>query len=38
MFEEEIRRYDKTVADYQEQIVAPMGKDQYRERKEVLFS
>ena len=38
MFEEEIRRYDKTVADYQELIVAPMGKEQYRERNEVLFS
>lgn len=38
MFEDEIRRYDKTVAEYQKKIVEPMGKEQYRERNEVLFS
>lgn len=38
MFENEIRRYDKTVAEYQKMIVEPMGKEQYRERNEILFS
>lgn len=38
MFEDEIKRYDKTVADYQKLIVEPMGKEQYRERNEVLLS
>lgn len=38
MFEHEIRRYDRTVAEYQKLIVEPMGKEQYRERNEVLFS
>lgn len=38
MYESEIRRYDKTVAEYQKLIVEPMGKEQYRERNEVLFS
>lgn len=38
MYENEIRRYDKTVAEYQKLIVEPMGKEQYRERNEVLFS
>lgn len=38
MFENEIKLYDKTVAEYQKQIIEPMGKEQYRERNEVLFS
>jgi len=38
MFEDEIKRYDKTVRDYQKMIIEPMGKEQYRERNEVLFS
>lgn len=38
MFENEIKLYDKTVAEYQKKIVEPMGKEQYRERNEVLFS
>lgn len=38
MFEDRIRRYDKTVRDYRAKIVSPMGEEQYRERNEVLFS
>lgn len=38
MFENEIERYGKTVAEYQKQIIEPMGEEQYRERNEVLFS
>lgn len=38
MFDEDIKRYDKTVAEYQKLIVEPMGKEQYHDRNEVLFS
>ena len=38
MFNDEIKRYDRTVAEYKSQIVGPMGKEQFRERNEVLFS
>lgn len=38
MFEEEIKKYETTVKAYHKQIVEPMGKEQYRERNEVLFS
>lgn len=38
MFDHEIKLYDKTVRDYQKTIIEPMGKEQYRERNEVLFS
>lgn len=38
MFEKEIERYDRTVAEYNRLIVEPMGTEQYRERNEVIFS
>lgn len=38
MFEKQIKEYDKVVSQYRKTIVEPMGKEQYRERNEVLFS
>lgn len=38
MFEREIKLYDETVKAYKRMIVEPMGKEQYRERNEILFS
>lgn len=38
MFEHEIKRYDEAVRAYRRMIVEPMGKEQYRERNEILFS
>lgn len=37
MFETEIKRYDELVAEYQEKIVLPMGKKEFREYSEILF-
>lgn len=37
MFEKEIERYDRTVAEYKRQIVEPMGIRPYRKRNEVIF-
>lgn len=38
MFEDEIRKYDTTVAEYQRTVVEPMGDEQNRRRNEILFS
>lgn len=38
MFEDEIKLYNKTAEAYKQTIIRPMGKEQYRERNEVLFS
>lgn len=38
MFESEIKKYHETVDAYRQTIIAPMGKEQFRERNEVLFS
>lgn len=38
MFETEIHQYDATVTKYQREIEGPLGKEQARERNEILFS
>lgn len=38
MFEEEIKKYEAAVESYRKEIVQPMGKEQYREWSEILFS
>lgn len=38
MFDSEIRKYDATVKAYQQTVVSPMGKEQYRNRSEILLS
>lgn len=38
MFESEIKKYNDVVETYMQNIIAPMGQEQYRERNEVLFS
>lgn len=38
VFETEITRYDELVVEYQEKIVLPMGKKEFREYSEILFS
>lgn len=38
MYENYIKEYDKTVAEYQKVVVGPMGKEQFKERNEIIFS
>ena len=38
MFESEINTYEATVATYQKEVAEPLGKEQERERNEILFS
>jgi Fic family protein len=38
MFEAEIQQYDTTVATFQQEVDGPLGKEQARERNEILFS
>lgn len=38
MFEKEIKLYDKTVVDYRQHIMEPMGEQEYRKHAEILLS